>query len=214
MSPEFDAVTVSAVRENLERVRERIAAAGADPDVVEVLAATKYVPVDRLPVLAEAGITLVGENRAERLVAAQDAYGHLFTWDFIGVLQSRRVATVAPRARLIHSLASESAARRLDGYHDLEVLVQVNVAGEEGKAGIAPAELLQFLAVVPARVTGLMTMPPVARRPDDSRRHFAALAELAAGHGLERLSMGTSQDFDVAAAEGATIVRVGAVLYA
>jgi PLP dependent protein len=195
------------IRRNLERVREQI---GSE---VEILAATKYVEADDLPALAEAGIELVGENRAQDLLAKQEAHGDLFTWDFIGQLQSRKVKDVAPNVRLIHSLASDSALRRLEEHPATEVLVQVNVAGEEGKAGIEPAELGDFIARVPVPVTGLMTMPPFVERPEDNRRHFARLAELAGEHGLARLSMGTTQDYVVAAEEGATIVRLGSVLY-
>jgi pyridoxal phosphate enzyme (YggS family) len=195
------------VRRNLERVREQI---GTE---VEILAAIKYVEADDLPALAEAGIELVGENRAQELLAKQAAHRDLFTWDFIGQLQSRKVKDVAPNVRLIHSLASDSALRRLEEHPAKEVLVQVNVAEEEGKAGIAPDELGEFIARVPVPVTGLMTMPPFVDRPEDNRRHFARLAELAGEHGLARLSMGTSQDYAVAAEEGATIVRLGSVLY-
>jgi PLP dependent protein len=195
------------IRRNLERVREQI---GTE---VEILAAVKYVEADDLPALAEAGIELVGENRAQELFAKQEAHGDLFTWDFIGQLQSRKVKDVAPNVRLIHSLASESALRKLEEHPAKEVLVQVNVAGEEGKAGIAPEELGDFIAKVPVPVTGLMTMPPFVERAEDSRRHFARLAELAGEHGLERLSMGTTQDYEVAVEEGATIVRLGSVLY-
>ena len=195
------------VRRNLELVRERIGPG------VEVLAAVKYVEVGDLPALAEAGIELVGENRAQELLEKQAAHGDLFTWDFIGQLQSRKVKDVAPNVRLIHSLASESAMRKLEEHPGAEVLIQVNVAGEEGKAGIAPAELGDFIASCPVPVTGLMTMPPFVERAEDNRRHFARLAELAAEHGLSRLSMGTTQDYEVAAEEGATIVRLGSVLY-
>jgi uncharacterized pyridoxal phosphate-containing UPF0001 family protein len=173
----------------------------------------KYVPADEMGALAEAGITLVGENRAQELIAKQEMHGDAFEWDFIGALQSRKVKDVAPRVRLIHSLASGSALRQLEKHPVREVLVQVNVAGEEGKAGIAPADLGDFIARCPVPVGGLMTMPPAVERPEDNRRWFAALAELAAEHGLERLSMGTTQDFEVAVAEGATIVRLGTVLY-
>lgn len=207
------ALRVESVRENLARIRERIAAAGRDPAGVEICAAVKYVPSEELGVLAEAGVQLVGENRAQDLIAAQERWGNLFEWDFIGVLQSRKVREVASRVRLIHSLGSESARRQLERHPAREVLVEVNVAGEQGKAGIAPRELPDFLARVPVPVTGLMTMPPAAIRPQDSRPHFARLAELAAEQGLVRLSMGTSQDFEVAVEEGATIIRVGEVLY-
>ena len=195
------------VRRNLERVREQI---GTE---VDVLAAIKYVEADDLPALAEAGIVLVGENRAQELLSKQEAHRDLFTWDFIGQLQSRKVKDVAPNVRLIHSLASDSALRKLEEHPAEEVLVQVNVAGEEGKAGIAPEGLGDFISRVPVPVTGLMTMPPFVQRAEDSRRHFARLAELAGEHGLARLSMGTSQDYAVAAEEGATIVRLGSVLY-
>jgi PLP dependent protein len=195
------------VRRNLERVREQIG-----PEI-EVLAAIKYVEADDLPALADAGIKLVGENRAQELLAKQQAHGDLFTWDFIGQLQSRKVKDIAPNVRLIHSVASDSALRRLEEHPAKEVLVQVNVAGEEVKAGIAPEELGDFIERCPVPVTGLMTMPPFVERPEDNRRHFARLAELAAEHGLERLSMGTTQDYVVAAEEGATIVRLGSVLY-
>ena len=196
-----------SIRRNLEAAREKIG-----PDV-EVLAAVKYVPERDLPALAEAGIKLVGENRAQDLLAKQEAHGELFTWDFIGQLQSRKVKDVAPHVRLIHSLASESALSKLEQYPASEVLIQVNVAGEDEKAGIAPDALADFIARIPVPVTGLMTMPPFVERPEDNRRHFARLAELAGEHGLARLSMGTSQDYEVAAQEGATIVRLGSVLY-
>jgi PLP dependent protein len=195
------------VRANLERVRAEVG------DEVEICAAVKYVAAEDLPALAEAGITLVGENRAQDLAAKQNAHGDLFEWDFIGALQSRKVKDVAPRVRLIHSVASDSALRKLAEHPAREILVQVNVAGEEGKAGIAPEELGDYIARAPVPVTGLMTMPPLAERPEDSRPHFARLAELAAEHGLERLSMGTTQDYPAAVAEGATIIRLGSVLY-
>jgi PLP dependent protein len=196
-----------SIRRNLERVREQIG-----PDI-EILAATKYVPERDLPALAEAGIELVGENRAQDLLAKQEAHGDLFTWDFIGQLQSRKVKDIAPNVRLIHSLASDSAIRKLEEHPAKEVLIQVNVAGEEGKAGIDPDELADFIARCPVPVTGLMTMPPFVERAEDNRRHFARLAELAGQHGLARLSMGTTQDYPVVAEEGATIVRLGSVLY-
>jgi pyridoxal phosphate enzyme (YggS family) len=201
------------VRTNLERVRERIARAGGDPERIEICAAIKYVWAEDLPALAEAGIRVVGENRAQELLAKQAEHRDLFEWDFIGVLQSRKVKDVAPNVRLIHSVASDSALRQLAKHPAPEVLVEVNVAGEDGKAGVAPPDLAAFVERCPVPVTGLMTMPPAVERPDDNRPHFARLAELAAEHGLERLSMGTTQDFEAAVAEGATIVRLGTVLY-
>lgn len=194
---------------NLEAVRER---AGEE---VEILAATKYVPLEEMGTLAEAGVTLVGENRQQDLSAKHAHWGDAFEWDFIGNLQSRKVKQVLPLCRLIHSLASDSALEQLarHGGTGTEVLVEVNVAGEEGKGGVAPATLGDFIARCPARVSGLMTMPPFSTDPEDSRPHFARLAELAAEHGLSRLSMGTSQDWPVAVEEGATIIRLGTALY-
>jgi PLP dependent protein len=209
----FSGLEAATVRDNLARVRERIGATGRSPDDVRICAAIKYVPADELPVLAEAGIEIVGENRAQDLLAKQDAHRDLFGWHFIGALQSRKVKDVAPNVALIHSLASDSASKQLESHPAPAVLVQVNIAGEESKAGIAPAELAGFIARCPVPVVGLMTMPPLAEDPEESRPHFRKLAELAAEHGLRELSMGTTQDFEVAADEGATIVRLGTVLY-
>jgi PLP dependent protein len=208
-----------AVRAATARVREEIAAAarkaGRDPAEVELLAAVKYVALEEMGVLAEAGLALVGENRAQELEAKATAHPEL-RWHFIGQLQSRKVKQILPYAELIHSVASDSALRQLEthGTPETEILVEVNVAGEEGKAGIAPEELAAFIERAPVTVSGLMTMPPFSEDPEDSRRHFAALRDLAVAHGLTRLSMGTSQDFTVAVEEGATIVRVGSRLYA
>jgi len=203
------------VKGNLERVRSEIAAAGRDPGDVQILAAVKYVPVDELGVLAEAGVELVGENRAQDLVAKAEAYPGAFTWDFIGQLQSRKVRQVLPHVRYIETVASQSALEQLGrhGSRATEVLIEVNVAGESGKSGIAPSELGEYLDRAPVKVVGLMTMPPLAPTPEASRRHFASLRDLAAEHGLRELSMGTSQDYLVAVQEGATIVRLGTSLY-
>jgi uncharacterized pyridoxal phosphate-containing UPF0001 family protein len=198
------------VRTNLERVREK-----AGPEV-EILAATKYVPLEEMGTLAEAGVTLVGENRLQDLEAKRERWGDGFTWDFIGNLQSRKVKSILPLVRLIHSVASDSVLAQLErhGTPETEVLVEVNVAGEEDKGGVPPAGLGDFISRCPVRVSGLMTMPPFTEDPEVSRPHFARLAELASEHGLERLSMGTSQDWEVAVEEGATIVRLGSTLYA
>jgi PLP dependent protein len=171
------------------------------------------VDADDLPALAEAGIELVGENRAQELLAKQGQHRDLFTWDFIGAIQSRKLKDISPNVRLIHSIASESALRRLERYPAREVLIEVNLAGEESKEGIDPSELAGYIEQCPVPVTGLMTMPPFAEKAEDSRRYFARLAELAGEHGLGRLSMGTTQDYEVAVEEGATIVRLGTVLY-
>jgi uncharacterized pyridoxal phosphate-containing UPF0001 family protein len=203
-------IDAGRVRENLARIR------GELPDGVEILAAVKYLPLEELSTLAEAGITLVGENRAQDLEAKATAHPGAFRWHFIGQLQSRKVKQILPHAELIHSVASDSALRQLGkhGTSETEILVEVNVAGEEGKAGIAPDALGAFIARSPVRVVGLMTMPPFTDDPEASRPHFARLRELAAEHGLRHLSMGTSQDYRVAAEEGATIVRLGTILYA
>jgi uncharacterized pyridoxal phosphate-containing UPF0001 family protein len=194
---------------NLDRVRER---AG---EAVEILAAVKYVPLEEMGVLAEAGVELVGENRQQDLEAKHERWGDAFVWDFIGNLQSRKVKRLLPLCRLIHSVASDSALEQLGrhGTGQTEVLVEVNVAGEDGKGGVAAGDLAAFIDRCPVRVSGLMTMPPFSTDPEDSRPHFARLAELAAEHGLSRLSMGTSQDWPVAVEEGATIIRLGTALY-
>jgi PLP dependent protein len=194
---------------NLERVRERVGPG------VEILAASKYVPPEEMGALAEAGVALVGENRQQDLEAKHERWGDAFAWDFIGNLQSRKVKRLLPICRLIHSVASDSALEQLGrhGGPGTEILVEVNVAGEQGKGGVAPAELGAFIERCPVRVSGLMTMPPFSTDAEDSRPHFARLAELAAEHGLARLSMGTSQDWPVAVEEGATIVRLGTALY-
>lgn len=204
----IDDLDVDVVRENLQRVRAEVG------DGCEVLVAVKYVPAVLMPALAEAGVTLVGENRAQEIAPKQAAAPGL-TWDFIGQLQSRKVRHVLPLVRLVHSVGSDSALRELakHGTPETEVLLEVNVAGEEGKGGFAPADLPRVLEAAPVRVAGLMTMPPLAERAEDSRRWFAALAQLAADHGLRELSMGTSQDYAVAAQEGATIVRIGQTLF-
>jgi pyridoxal phosphate enzyme (YggS family) len=220
----IEGLTVEGVRANVERVRGEIAdaaaRAGRGADDVQLLAAVKYVAVEELPVLVAAGITLAGENRAQELARKHDAPGGAeLTWDFIGHLQSRKVKQILPLVRLIHSVGSDSVVEQL-GRHapaGTQVLVEVNISGEEGKSGIAPERLDAFLESIAAleavEAVGLMTMPPLAQRAEDSRRWFAALAELAADRGLRELSMGTTQDFAVAVEEGSTIVRVGTTLY-
>jgi PLP dependent protein len=203
------------VRQNLERVRAEIADAGRDPAEVEILAAIKYLPAAELAALADGGVTVVGENRAQELIAKQDVAGDRFTWDFIGQLQSRKVRDLIGRVRYIHSVASDSALTQLGrhGTAETEVMIEVNVAGEQGKSGIPPSELPGFIDRCPVSVVGLMTMPPQADDPERNRPYFAALRTLADRHQLRHVSMGTSQDYVVAAAEGATIVRLGTSLY-
>ncbi len=202
----IDPVKVAA---NLARIRE---VAGEE---VEVLVACKYVPLEEMGALAEAGVMLVGENRQQDLAAKHERWGDEFVWDFIGNLQSRKVKQVLPLCRLLHSVASDSVLAQLErhGTPRTEVLIEVNVAGEEGKGGVDPRDLPEFIARCPVRVSGLMTMPPFSQDPEDSRPHFARLAELAAANGLGRLSMGTSQDWRVAVEEGATIIRLGTALF-
>jgi pyridoxal phosphate enzyme (YggS family) len=197
------------IRANLERVRETVG------DEVEILAATKYVPAEEIGVLAEAGVRLVGENRLQEMEAKQERHRDDFEWDFIGNLQSRKVKTLLPICRLIHSVASDSVLEQLQrhGEPSTEVLVEVNVAGEDDKGGVAVDELGGFIERCPVRVGGLMTMPPFSEESEASRPYFARLAELAAEHDLARLSMGTSQDWEVAVQEGATIIRLGTALY-
>ena len=196
------AISPETVRANYERIRGELG-----PDVT-IVAATKYVDVEDLPALAEAGIEVVGENRAQDLEAKHAQHGDDFRWHFIGHLQSRKARTVNELCELCHSLASESAAQRLE----IPALVEVNLSGEESKSGIPEAGLEDFLALY-ANVVGLMTMPPFTDDPDASRPYFRRLRELAERHGLRELSMGTSQDYRVAADEGATMVRLGSVLY-
>jgi pyridoxal phosphate enzyme (YggS family) len=196
------ALSPETVRANYDRIRGELV-----PDVT-IVAATKYVDVEDLPALAEAGIEVVGENRAQDLEAKHARHGDAFRWHFIGHLQSRKARTVNELCELCHSLASESAAQRLE----IPALVEVNLSGEESKSGILEAELEDFLARY-ANVVGLMTMPPFTDDAEASRPYFRRLRELAERHGLRELSMGTSQDYRVAADEGATMVRLGSVLY-
>ncbi|MGN6816460.1 MAG: YggS family pyridoxal phosphate enzyme [Solirubrobacterales bacterium] len=205
----FHDIDPARVRANLEEVT------GETAGRAEVLVACKYVPLEEMGKLAEAGVRLVGENRQQDLAAKYERWGEAFEWDFIGNLQSRKVKQVLPLVRLIHSVATDSALAQL-GKHaepDTEVLVEVNVSGEEGKGGVEPAELPAFLERCPVRVGGLMTMPPFNEDPESSRPYFARLAALAAANGLRRLSMGTSQDWRVAVEEGATIIRLGHALF-
>jgi pyridoxal phosphate enzyme (YggS family) len=196
------ALSPETVRTNYERIRGELG-----PEVT-IVAATKYVAPDDLGALAEAGIELVGENRAQDLAAKHALHGDAFRWHFIGHLQSRKAATVNELCELCHSLGSESAAKRLT----IPALVEVNLSGEESKSGIPEAGLEDFLPRY-ANVVGLMTMPPFTDDPEASRPYFRRLRELAERHGLRELSMGTSQDYRVAADEGATMVRLGSVLY-
>jgi PLP dependent protein len=197
-----------AVRQRLTAVRER-----CGPDV-EILVATKYVEIDEMAALAEAGVELVGENRLQDLEAKRERFADAFTWDFIGNLQSRKVKRILPQVRLLHSVATDSVLDQLDRHatSETEVLVEVNLAGEQSKGGVEPADLADFIARCPVRVAGLMCMPPFATEAEASRPFFARLAELASEHGLSRLSMGTSQDWEVAVDEGATIIRLGSTL--
>jgi uncharacterized pyridoxal phosphate-containing UPF0001 family protein len=189
------------IRDRLAEVRERVG------DGVTIVAATKYVSLRDMATLLDAGITVVGENRAQDLEAKHAEYGDAFRWHFIGHLQSNKVKVVNRTCELVHSLDSESAARRLE----IPALVQVNLAGEGSKSGIAPEEIASYLSY---DVRGLSTMPPAAATPEESRPWFARLRELAGENGLRELSMGTTQDYAIAAEEGATHIRVGSILFA
>ena len=196
------ALSPETVRANSERIRAELG-----PDVL-VVAATKYLDAADLPALAQAGIEVVGENRAQDLEVKHSLHGELFRWHFIGHLQSRKATVVNGLCELCHSLASESAARRLT----IPALVEVNLSGEESKSGVREDELEDFLGLY-ENVVGLMTMPPFTEDAEASRPYFRRLRELAERYGLRELSMGTSQDYRVAADEGATMVRLGSVLY-
>ena len=195
-------LSAALVRERYLRVCEE-----AGPDVT-VVAATKYVPLEELGALADAGVEVVGENRAQDLVAKHAAYGDAFRWHFIGHLQSNKVRLVNPICELVHSLDSESAARRLT----VPALLEINLSGEASKSGVPPDDIGRWLAAFPG-IRGLMTMPPLAEDPEQSRPFFRRLAGLAVEHGLRELSMGTSQDWRVALDEGATAIRVGSTLF-
>jgi PLP dependent protein len=194
-------MNAAALRERYQRLREE-----AGPDVT-VVVATKYVSLEQLAVLAEAGVEVVGENRAQDLQAKHAAYGDAFRWHFIGRLQSNKVKVVNPICELVHSLDSESAARRLT----VPALLEVNLSDEPTKSGVPPEEIGDWLTRMPS-LRGLMTMPPLAHDSEASRQWFRRLRELAEAHGLRELSMGTSQDWRVAVEEGATLIRVGSVL--
>jgi uncharacterized pyridoxal phosphate-containing UPF0001 family protein len=195
-------VSPDELRERYERIKSEVGPS------VTVVAATKYVPADELELLAEAGVEVLGENRAQDLEAKHARYGDRFRWHFIGHLQSRKAKTVNELCELCHSLGSESAAKRLA----IPALVEVNLSGEATKSGISPEELPRFLELYDD-VRGLMTMPPASEDPEGSRPYFRRLRELAEAHGVSELSMGTSQDYRVAVEEGATYVRLGSVLY-
>jgi uncharacterized pyridoxal phosphate-containing UPF0001 family protein len=196
-------LSADQVRERLARVRSEIG-----PEVT-IVAATKYVSVADMAVLAEAGIEIVGENRAQDLEAKHAAHGDAFRWHFIGHLQSRKAKLVSSICELVHSLDSESAARR----HEVPALLQVNLAGEASKSGVSPDEIPALLELYPP-IIGLSTMPPATDDPEGSRPYFQKLRELALEHGLSELSMGTTQDYNVAVQEGATHIRIGSVLWA
>ena len=194
--------SASEIAKRYARLREEVG------EGVEIVVATKYVPLEDMALLADAGVEVVGENRAQDLVAKRERYGDAFRWHFIGHLQSNKAKVVSEACELVHSLSSDSAARRVD----TPALLEVNLSGEGTKSGVAPEEIGGFVARY-ANVRGLMTMPPLADDPEASRPYFRRLRELAGEHGLDRLSMGTSQDYAVAVEEGATLIRVGALLF-
>jgi pyridoxal phosphate enzyme (YggS family) len=226
MARQVERLAAEQVRVRLAEVHDRIAAARPGPEDVEVLAATKYVPLELMGALADAGVRLVGENTAQALIAKQERWGERFTWDFIGHLQSRKTKDVLPRVRLVHSVESDSVVERIQSLADepVRVLLEINVAGEESKYGVPPHDAERFIDRAGDKVVfaGLMTMPPYTEDPEAARPHFARLRELRdrlaarweGRHDFRTLSMGTTQDYVVAVQEGATIVRLGSVLYA
>jgi uncharacterized pyridoxal phosphate-containing UPF0001 family protein len=201
-SKAISALSAETVRSNLERIRSELGQS------VTIVAAVKYVAVEQLGVLAEAGVEIVGENRAQELEAKHARHGDAFRWHFIGHLQSRKAKTVNAICELLHSLSSESAAKRLE----IPALVEVNLSGEETKSGVSEGDLDALIAAYPD-VRGLMTMPPETEDQESSRPYFRRLRELAVDRGLKELSMGTSQDYRIAVEEGATLIRIGSVLY-
>jgi len=212
---DLDLASIVAARRQVEdEVSAACESAKRPRNSVEVLLASKYVPIEASGMLSDAGITLLGENRAQDLLARNSAFPESFTYDFIGRLQSRKVKQIVPLVRLIHSVATESVLGELEKHHlpGTKVLIQVNLDGNPDKEGVAPSELDEFIRLCPVEVVGLSTMPPLAREPEANRRQFAELRKLAGQRGLGELSMGTSQDFSVAIEEGATIVRVGSRL--
>lgn len=207
------------IARNLERIKREIGEicerSGRSKDAVRICVATKYVDAEGMAALREAGVEIAAENRLQDLIAKQEQFKDDFEWHFIGAIQSRKIAEIAARVSTIHSLSSPSARDRLARLSGAppEILIQVNVSREESKQGVDPAELDEFIAGCPYPVSGLMTMPPLSPDPEAARPHFRALHELAASRGLEQLSIGTSQDYLVAVEEGATLVRIGSVLF-
>jgi pyridoxal phosphate enzyme (YggS family) len=210
---------LATVEHNLAVVRSEVAGAcersGRDPQDVRICVATKYVDPDAFDVLREAGVTIAAENRLQDMIAKQDRFGDAFEWHFIGAIQSKKIREIAGRVSTIHSLGTESARDKLANVETPapKLLVQVNVSGEESKQGVAPEDLSAFIAATPQPVSGLMTMPPLTEDPEGARPYFAQLKALADANGLSELSMGTSQDYVVAVEEGATLIRVGSVLF-
>lgn len=210
---------LATVRSNLDRVQAEVAEAcvrgGRSPGGVRICVATKYVDNRGLEILRQAGVEVAGENRLQDMIAKQEQFGDDFEWHFIGAIQSRKIREIAARSTMIHSLATTSARDKLGQVENLtaRVLVQVNIAGEDSKQGVAPEALPDFLAGCNFPVAGLMTMPPATSDPEQARPYFAQLAQLAAAHSLTELSIGTSQDFGVAVEEGATLIRIGSTLF-
>jgi pyridoxal phosphate enzyme (YggS family) len=210
---------LETVKRNLASVHQQVVDACArvdrDPSAVSICVATKYVDNEGMKVLRDAGVAIAAENRLQDMAAKQELFADDFEWHFIGAIQSKKIREIASRATTIHSLATESARDKLGGLEGSlpRLLVQVNVSGEESKQGVAPAELDEFIAGSPLPISGLMTMPPATAEPEAARTYFDQLAQLAAERGLTELSMGTSQDFGVAVEAGATLIRVGSVLF-
>jgi pyridoxal phosphate enzyme (YggS family) len=225
-------VSEPSIAHNLEvvrsEVRRAVEAAGRDPGSVLLLAVSKTQPVEAIVAAYQAGQRAFGENYLQELTRKAEALGHLadIRWHHIGQLQSNKIRQLAPVASVVHgvdrlSLVAELDKRAGSAGRTLEVLCEVNIAGEHSKSGCEPAELAALLAALGEakhlRLRGLMTMPPFDEDPEASRPHLRRLRELRDAHGgpevLPELSMGMSHDFRVAIEEGATIVRIGTAIF-
>lgn len=209
---------VQTVRRNLAKVQKRVAAAcdrvDRDPETVQICVATKYVDAEGMLALKEAGVKIAAENRLQDMLLKQAKFKNDFQWHFIGSIQSRKAREIAGHVSTIHSLSTESARDKLTELQNPpKVLIQVNVSGEESKSGVAPEDIADFIAQSPVPISGLMTMPPLTKRPEAARPYFRALAMMVKDHGLSALSMGTTQDFEIAIEEGASLIRVGSVIF-
>jgi PLP dependent protein len=214
------------VKANVERVRERVARAaersGRRPDDVLLIGVSKMVDVEPIRAALGAGLRALGENRVQEARAKIDVLGQPVPWHLIGHLQTNKARDAVELFAVIHSIDREELAREVDRRararnRIVDVLVEVNVAGEASKSGVAPDDVGRLLDALSGlgqlRVRGLMAIPPAVERAEEARPWFRRLRELAERHGVKELSMGMSADFEVAIAEGATMVRVGTAIF-